>query len=120
MNHIPIVFAMLCLCACTKTPSQVRITQDEPALAAPVKPLVISKSEPVFYNGKTYRVDMGPLASGTYAVAISGMTAKQEKDAIGLTTSAFHHFTCKDSQKTKFLAKPAFDGTAWNSTVKCA
>jgi hypothetical protein len=121
MNRILIMAALVALTACTKTPSQVRITQDEPEpKKAQDRIVATSKSEPVFYNGKTYKVDMGPLSAGTYAIAISGMSAKQGKDAEGLTSSAFHHFTCKDSQNTNFLTKPAYDGVQWNSTAKCS
>lgn len=84
-----------------------------------MRKLAVAKSEPVFYNGKTYRVDLSPDAAGTYLVAVSGMTEAQEKDAVGLVKSAFHHFTCKDSQSTRFLTKPAFAANQWNVIAKC-
>jgi hypothetical protein len=121
MNRIYLYALPLALAACSQSPSSVRVTNDEPPVAKVfAKPTAISKSEPVFYNGKTYKVDLSPLAGGNYVVAVSGMTAAQQKDATGLSTSAFHHFTCKDSQETKFLSKPAFAGGQWSATVRCS
>lgn len=105
------------LSACSQGPSAVRITNDVPA--PPPKPAGIARSEPVFYNGKTYKVDLTPAAGGAYGVRVKGMSAKQQKDALGLSTSAFHHFTCKDSQKTDVLTKPAYENGEWNLTAKC-
>ncbi len=119
MNRLIFLMAMAVLSGCTKSPSTVRITDDVPPPVLPAKPLAISKSEPVFYNGKTYRVDLAPVESGNYQVSVSGMTAAQEKDAMGLSRSAFHHFSCKDSQSTKFLSKPAYAGTQWTALVRC-
>ncbi len=119
MNRNPSFVALLALTACTQSPSSVRITQDEPASKAQPAPPRVSKSEPVFYNGKTYKVDLSPLGTGAYAVAVYGMAASQQKDALGLTTSAFHHFTCKDSQTTKFISKPSYLAGQWMATVRC-
>lgn len=119
MNRLIILMAMAVLSGCTKSPSTVRITDDVPPPVVRAKPLAVSKSEPVFYNGKTYRVDLAPAESGSYLVSVSGMTAKQEKDAMGLSQSAFHHFSCKDSQSTKFLNKIAYSDTKWSAMVRC-
>jgi hypothetical protein len=114
-----LIIASLALAACSQSPSSVRITQDVPTPVQPVRKLVVSKSEPVFYNGKTYRVDLSPAGEGSYVVAVAGMGAAQEKDAMGLSRSAFHHFTCKDSQSTKFLTKPIYNDKQWSLTAKC-
>jgi hypothetical protein len=120
MNRFSLIIAAASLSACSQSPSAVRITNDVPTpKKMPERVAIASRSEPVFYNGKTYQVNIAPLASGTYTVAIAGMSAGQQKDATGLSTSAFHHFTCKDSQKTNILTKPAYAGGQWALTAKC-
>jgi hypothetical protein len=121
MNRISLL-ALLLLGACGQQASSVRITQDAPAPQPTVapKPTAEARSEPVFYNGKTYRLNFAPDSEGGYAVAIIGMNAGQQKDARAFTSTAFHHFNCKDSQKTKFLASPTFVGGKWQSRTTCA
>jgi hypothetical protein len=115
MNRFTALVIIASLTACSSNPSTVRITSDTAAEKVQAKP----RLEPVFYNGKTYQVGFGPADTGGYAVAISGMGPSQQKDALGLTTSAFHHFVCKDSQKANLLSQPAFINGKWNSTIQC-
>lgn len=117
MNRVIIIFA-LAIAACSQQPQGVRVGQLEPA-APPPAPMVKAKTEPVFYNGKTYTLSVTPLAAGSYSLRISGMSAAQQKDAQGLATSAFHHFTCKDSQKTSFTSGPTYVGSSWQATARC-
>jgi hypothetical protein len=117
-----IIIAAITLSACTPSPSSVRITNNvpqAPIVAAP-KAMKAARSEPVFYNGKTYKLNMSPNNAGTYDVAVIGMSPGQAKDAKAFTSTAFHHFNCKDSQRTRFIAPPTFDGTAWRSEASCS
>jgi hypothetical protein len=117
MNRSSLIIAAAALSACSQSPNTVRVTNDAPIVAP--KPVGIARSEPVFYNGKTYKVGLQPDANGNYTVSVAGMTAAQQKDALGLSTSAFHHFTCKDSQKADILTKPAYTNGQWNLSAKC-
>jgi hypothetical protein len=117
MNRFSLIIAAACLSACSQSPSSVRVTNDVPKPVA--KPMGTPRSEPVFYNGKIYKVAMTPASDGSYVIRVSGMTGAQQKDATGLSKSAFHHFTCKDSQKADILGKPAYVGGQWALTAKC-
>jgi hypothetical protein len=116
MNRIlATTFIITALAGCSQDVNSVRITRE------PVVAMVnaMPRSEPIFYNGKTYKFDFAPAATGGYAVAVSGMTAKQQKDAIGLSTSALHYFACKDSQKTNILQQPIYTDGKWQMTANC-
>ncbi len=101
------------LSGCAEDPS-VRITRDKPAATA-----VASRSEPVFYNGKTYRLDFSPATGGLYDMAVSGMTGKQQKDAVAVATSALGYFACPDGQRGKLQGKPAYADTKWRMQARC-
>jgi hypothetical protein len=92
----------------------VRLTNDTPRPAA-----VTAKTEPVFYNGKTYQVSFVPSPDGSGTLAIAGMGAAQSKDASGLAVSAFHHFACKDTEQARLATTPSFDGVAWHASARC-
>ena len=113
MNHLATLLTFA-LAACSQEPTGVRLTKDVPSSPAPA-----AKVEPVFYNGKTYQVSLSPTGDGGTSLSIAGMSAAQANDAAGLGKSSFHHFACKDSQKA-ILSAPAFDGTNWNATARCA
>ena len=82
---------------------QVRITNDKPAPQQ-----VAPRSEPIFYNGKTYRLDFSPKGSGVYDMAVSGMSSKQQKDAEAVATSSLGYYACPDGQRGKLQNKPAY------------
>jgi hypothetical protein len=120
MNRILIISAVA-ISACTQSPNSVRITNDvpqAPVVMAP-KPLKAARSEPVFYNGKTYKLNMSPNDAGHYNVSVVGMSAGQAKDARAFTNTAFHHFNCKDSQRTKFISQPNYVDGQWQSQAAC-
>ena len=114
-THIVILSAAL-LAACTKSPSLVRITNEPNVAVVQAKP----RSEPIFYNGKTYKLDFAPQTEGGYAMAVSPMTAKQEKDAVAVATSALRYYACKDSQKSSLVSKPRYAESAWHMTAQCS
>ena len=113
MNHL--AFATLLLTACSHDPVGVRLTHE----AQPAAITATAKTEPVFYNGKTYQVSFTPAGDGNATLSIAGMSAAQAKDASQLATSTFHHFACKDSQKAVLTAPPTFDGAGWKATGHC-
>ncbi len=117
MNHC-VALVCLLLAACSQDPSGIRLIQEKQA-AADAGVTLKAKTEPVFYNGKTYQVSLAPEGNGHTTVKIADMGPKQAKDASALATSALFHFACKDSQKAELAAPPAFDGTAWSATGTC-
>lgn len=119
LNHAPaLLAAALALAACSHDAAGVRFTHDAPA-AAEATPAVAAKVEPVFYNGKTYKVSITPNGDGSVALKIPGMAANQEKDASALASNVLHHFACKDSEKAVLSAPPAYDGTGWFAAGRC-
>ena len=58
MDRILICLSLALALAACKTDSTVRITNEKPVAAVPQ-----SRSEPIFYNGKTYQLDFRPAAS---------------------------------------------------------
>lgn len=101
------------LAGCSADP-QVRITSEKPAQAA-----VAARSEPVFYNGKTYQLDFSPRAAGVYDMSVSGMSAKQRKDAEAVATSSLGYFACPDGQRGKLQNTPAYANAKWRMQAKC-
>lgn len=117
MNRNLLFAVLIALTACSQSPSSVRITQSEPALK--IQPTLKARSEPVFYNGKTYQIALVPDATGLTMVTISGMSDKQSKDASGLGSSAFQHFSCRESQKAHIQSQPNYANGQWNLTARC-
>lgn len=109
--------ALLTLAACSqKEPGDVRFTHNTGA--APVQ--TASRSEPVFYNGKTYRLDYSyQTASNSFAARVSGMKPTQGTDAQGLATSAIGHFACP-SGRGKLAGSPSYDAGIWSVPTACA
>ncbi|MCA3556588.1 hypothetical protein [Aestuariivirga sp.] len=95
--------------------SGVRVTRDKPADQVAMAP----RSEPVFYNGKTYRLDFSPKGPNQFEMAVSGMGPAQQKDAVAVATSALGYFACPEGQKGKLLANPTYAGGKWRMQAKC-
>ena len=117
-SYSPLILlaASLALAGCNSDPS-VRITNDKPVAAA--KPVPQSRSEPIFYNGKTYRLDFAAAGGGTYNMAVSGMSAKQKSDAVNVATSSLAYFACPDGQRGKIQNTPAYTDAKWRMQAKC-
>jgi hypothetical protein len=103
------------LSACSQDPQGVRISREAPS--PDIK--VAARTEPVFYNGKTYQVSITPTGDGGMNLGIAGMGAAQGKDANQLTLSTMHHFACKDSQKVMLTQPATFDGSGWRASGRC-
>ena len=107
--------AALGLSACGE-PSSVRITHDRPASEAVVmKP----RSEPIFYNGKTYQLDFAPKAANLFDMSVSGMGPKQQKDAVAVATSSLGYYACPEGQKGRLQGNPVYADAKWRMQAKC-
>ena len=115
-NHIHSVMlltaAAALLAACSQDPA-VRITREKKA------PPAVARSEPIFYNGKTYRLDFSPREAGVYDMAVSGMSAKQRKDAEAVATSSLGYFACPEGQRGKLQNTPSYTEAKWRMQAKC-
>jgi hypothetical protein len=114
MTGLILLAAGAVLAACGNDPA-VRITNSKPAAA----PAPQARSEPVFYNGKTYRLDFAPKASGVYDMTVSGMSGKQQKDAEAVATSSLGYFACPDGQRGKLQNTPSYANAKWRMQAKC-
>lgn len=115
---IAILGLALPLAACNNEANGVRISTDAKA-AAPNAVVLKPRSEPIFYNGKTYQLDFAPGSSGSFDMAVGGMNAKQEKDAVAVATSSLRYFACPDGKTGKLTSKPAYAGGAWKMQARC-
>lgn len=116
MNRFAILAAAaLILSACSHDPEGIRLTHDVPASPAA---MTSPRTEPVFYNGKVYRLNVQPDQGG-YGLSISGMAPTQQKDAVAVATSAMHQFACKDSQKIGFSGQPSYASGLWQFHGNC-
>jgi hypothetical protein len=113
--------AVLCLAlplaACNNEANGVRVSAEKTTVPVPV--VARPRSEPIFYNGKTYKLDFAPAGGGSYAMAVAGMSAKQEKDAVAVATSSLRYFACPEGKTGKLTNKPAYAGGAWKMQARC-
>ncbi len=109
-----LVSAALVLAGCDAG-TGARITRDKPA-----PPPVAARSEPVFYNGKTYRLDFSPAGNGVYDMTVSGMTAKQQKDAIAVAVSSLGYFACPNGKRGKLTDNPVYADAKWRMQARCS
>ena len=114
--RLPLILPVLLLglAACSDGPSKVRITDDKPA-----PPPVAARTEPIFYNGKTYQLSFSPRSGGSYDMAVSGMGPKQQKDAVAVATSSLAYFACPDGQRGKLQNSPTYGDAKWRMQAKC-
>jgi len=114
LNRIVLACCCAAFLAGCKQSSTVRITGE-----APPAPVAAPRSEPIFYNGKTYHLDFAPGTGGAFDMAVGGMNAKQEKDAVAVATSSLRYFACPEGKTGKLTNKPAYDGGAWKLQARC-
>jgi hypothetical protein len=114
LNRLVLPFAAALLLAGCKSDNTVRITSD-----APVAKAQPARSEPIFYNGKTYHLDFSPASGGIYNMAVSGMGPKQKKDAVAVATSSLGYFACPDGQRGKLQNEPAYAEAKWRMQARC-
>jgi hypothetical protein len=109
--HLIAVGLVLALAACSPKPKQAEI---EPTPQLPAK-----RSEPIFYNGKTYQLDYVRNDVGAYAMSVGGMTAKQQFDATAVATSSLRYFACPDGQTGTLTDQPSYVSGKWKMTAIC-
>ena len=113
LNYLMLIAAAAALLAGCKTGSTVRISSEAP------QPVATPRSEPIFYNGKTYQLDFGPSGAGTYDMAVSGMGPKQRKDAVNVATSSLSYYACPDGHRGRLLGEAAYADAKWRMQAKC-
>ena len=107
-----------CLLGCASQGNDVRVTSQKPVPVSQV-PIAKPRSEPVFYNGKTYHLDLVPETAGIYALSVKGMTGDQKKDAIAVATSSLRYFACPDGQTGILNTQPAYGDRVWRMSAHC-
>ena len=116
-KHSPgliLLVAALGLAACSESPD-VRVTRTKPASQVVMKP----RSEPIFYNGKTYRLDFSPKGPNLFQMSVSGMGPGQQKDAVAVATSSLGYFACPEGQKGRLQGNPAYVSSKWTMQARC-
>jgi hypothetical protein len=119
MRKSSLIMALILLGACSNKDTAVRVTNETQKPAAVAEPKVAMRTEPIFYNGKTYELKFGPTSGGQYAMSVLGMSEKQKKDATEVATSSLRYFKCKDSQKGQLTIGPDYVASTWKMTAKC-
>jgi hypothetical protein len=118
MKKILLVSLVVGLAACSQKDNGVRVSAEKP-VAKSTTPKPVKRSEPVFYNGKTYRVNLTPEQDGVYSVAVNGMSKGQQKDAVAVATSSVRYFGCPDGKTGKLSDTPLFDNGSWKMSARC-
>ena len=118
LASLAILALALLLTACNNEANGVRISTEKKKVA-PAAVVLKPRSEPIFYNGKTYHLDFAPGTGGAFDMAVGGMNAKQEKDAVAVATSSLRYFACPEGKTGKLTNKPAYDGGAWKLQARC-
>jgi hypothetical protein len=107
-----VICALALLVACTS--SKVNINRG----AATVQ--TKSRSEPIFYNGKTYQLDYTySEAQGTFDMKVSGLSPRQQQDATNIAISSLGYFACPDGQRGKIRGMPIYVDGKWSLLAKC-
>lgn len=103
----------LALAGCAAKP-KVEITRKEPSVQT------TSRSEPIYYNGKTYQLDYS-YNSGQrlFDMKVSGLGPAQRQDAINIATSGLSYYSCPDSRRAKLQGSPSFKDGFWNIKAMC-
>ena len=118
MKNVLLIVCAVGLAACSQKDNGVRVSAGKP-VAKITAPKPVSRSEPVFYNGKTYRVNLTPAGGGVYDVAVNGMSGAQQKDAVAVATSSVRYFGCPDGKTGKLTNKPVYGDQSWKMSARC-
>ena len=79
-----------------------------------------ARSEPVYYNGKTYRLDYTySEAQGLFDMRISGLSPRQQQDAINIAISSLGYFACPDGQRGRIRGMPIYVNRKWSLFAQC-
>ncbi len=101
------------LAACAEK-AKVNITRAAPQVQTK------SRSEPIFYNGKTYQLDyVFNEGQSAFDMKVSGLGPKQSKDAVNIATSALAYYACPSGQRGRLQGSPAYAAGKWDLQAKC-
>jgi hypothetical protein len=118
MKNVLLIACFVSLAACSQKDNGVRVSAEKP-VAKSTTPKPVSRSEPVFYNGKTYRVNLTPDRNGVYNVSVGGMSGGQQKDAVAVATSSVRYFGCPDGKTGKLIGVPTYSEGSWKMSARC-
>ena len=105
MKKIALVICGFALLASLHHGSKVNINR------GPATVQTASRSEPIFYNGKTYQLDYNYIeGQGAFDMKVSGLSPKQQQDAVNIATSGLSYFACPDGQRGKLMGMPIYVG----------
>jgi hypothetical protein len=110
--------ALFAVSACTQKDNGVKVSSQKPAVKS-VAPKAVARSEPIFYNGKTYQFNLMPLTNGQFDLTVNGMTGAQQKDAVAVATSSLRYFACPDGKTGKLANTPAYVDGLWKMAARC-
>jgi hypothetical protein len=117
-NLFCVLAALVFLSGCANQANSVRVSRDVAPTPVVAKPAT-ARTEPIFYNGKTYTLAFSPGEKGSYAMAVRGMTGAQQKDATNVATSAIRYFACPDGKTGKLVENPRYVENEWRMTTRC-
>ena len=117
MKKIFALMIAMALFGCAQKDNGVRISSEKPVAPAPAAK---ARVEPVFYNGKTYQLRMVPVEGGIYDMAVAGMSAAQQKDAVAVATSSLRYFGCAEGKTGKLTNQPRYVDASWKMSGRCA
>jgi hypothetical protein len=79
-----------------------------------------SRSEPIFYNGKTYQLDYAyNPGQSLFDMKVSGLGPNNKQDAINIATSALGYYSCPSGKRGKLQGAPAYAGGKWDMKAMC-
>jgi hypothetical protein len=110
----PILLALaVSLAACAQKPN-VNITRSAPQVQT------ASRSEPIFYNGRTYQLDYAfNEGQSAFDMKVSGLGPKQQKDAVNIATSALAYYACPNGQRGRLQGTPSYAQGKWDVQATC-
>jgi hypothetical protein len=115
LRYLTLIMIALTLCNCTRKSAEVRVTSDAAVAEVQAK----SRSEPIFYNGKTYQFNLDPVTGGRFALSVSPMSPAQQNDAVALATSSLGYYACVSGKAGKLVDKPEYAVKTWKMTAVC-
>ena len=71
-------------------------------------------------NGKTYQLDYNYIeGQGAFDMKVSGLSPKQQQDAVNIATSGLSYFACPDGKRGKIMGLPIYVGKKWTAYAQC-
>jgi hypothetical protein len=117
-SNLVIIAAFFALSACTQKDNGVKVSSQKPVTKV-AAPRPVARSEPIFYNGKTYQFKLAPQGNGQFDLAVNGMSDAQQKDAVAVATSSLRYFACPDGKTGKLINSPTYVDNSWKMTARC-